>query len=147
MESSKIILVPTDFEEASQSALAKARDLAGRLGLEVVLIHTYTIPVAIYPGFDPIMAPDLTEQIAAAAKRSLETLAAEQGGLRSELRCGDPAAEILRAIEELKPELVVMGTHGRKGVARLFLGSVAEKVVRSSPAPVLMVRAKAHSPA
>ena len=146
MESSKIILVPIDFEEASLSALAKARELAGRLGLEVMLIHAYTIPLAIYPGYEPILAPDLSDQIAATAKRSLETLAAEQGGLRSELRCGDPAAEILRTIEELKPELVVMGTHGRKGLARLFLGSVAEKVVRASPAPVLMVRAKAHSP-
>ncbi len=147
MENLKIILVPIDFEEASLNALAKARELAGRLGLEVMLIHTYTIPLAIYPGFEPIVAPDLSAQIAAAARSSLETLAAEQGGLRSELRCGDPAAEILRAIEEKKPELVVMGTHGRKGLARLFLGSVAEKVVRSSPAPVLMVRAKAHLPA
>jgi nucleotide-binding universal stress UspA family protein len=90
------------------------------------------------------MAPDLTDQIAAAARSSLEKLAAEQGGLRSELRCGDPAAEILRAIDELKPELVVMGTHGRRGLARLLLGSVAEKVVRSSPVPVLTVPARAH---
>ena len=146
MESSKIVLVPIDFEEASLSALAKARELAGRLGLEVMVIHTYTLPVAIYPGFEPIVAPDLSDQIATAARSSLETLAAEQGGLRSELRCGDPAAEILRAIEELKPELVVMGTHGRKGLARLVLGSVAEKVVRSSSAPVLTVRARAHLP-
>ena len=139
--------MPVDFEDASLSALAKARELAARLGLEVMLVHTYILPVAIYPGFEPIMAPDLSDQIAATAKRSLETLAAEQGGLRSELRCGDPAAEILSTIEELKPELVAMGTHGRKGLARLFLGSVAEKVVRASPAPVLMVRAKAHPPA
>lgn len=146
MESSKIILVPIDFEEASMRALAKARELAGRLGLEVMLMHTYTLPIAIYPGFEPIMAPDLSDQIASAARRSLEALAAEQGGLRSELRCGDPAAEILEVIDERSPELVVMGTHGRKGLARLVLGSVAEKVVRSSHAPVLMVRASAHSP-
>jgi nucleotide-binding universal stress UspA family protein len=143
MENSKIVLVPLDFEDASLNALAKARDLADRLGLEVMLLHTYTIPLAIYPGFDPIMAPDLTAQIAKAAKSSLETLAAEQGGLRSLLRCGDPATEILAAIAELKPELVVMGTRGRKGLAHLFLGSVAEKVVRASPAPVLTVHAKA----
>jgi nucleotide-binding universal stress UspA family protein len=143
MESSKIILVPIDFEDASLSALAKARDLAGRLGLEVMLTHTYTIPITIYPGFEPIVAPGLPDQIAAAAKSSLETLAAEQGGLRSVLRCGDPATEILAVIAELKPELVVMGTRGRKGLAHLFLGSVAEKVVRASPAPVLTVHAKA----
>ena len=142
MESSKSILVPVDFEDASLRALAKARDLAARLGLDVVLLHTYTVPVAIYPGFDPIIAPDLTEQIARAAKSSLETLATEQGGLCSVLRCGDPATEILAAIAELKPELVVMGTRGRKGLAHFFLGSVAEKVVRASPAPVLTVHAK-----
>ena len=144
MESSKIVLVPVDFEDVSLSALAKARDLAGRLGLEVVLLHTYTIPVAIYPGFEPIAAPSFADQIAAAAKTSLERLAAEQGGLRSVLRCGDPATEILAVIAELKPELVVMGTQGRTGLAHLLLGSVAEKVVRASPAPVLTVHAKAR---
>jgi nucleotide-binding universal stress UspA family protein len=145
MENAKLILVPIDFEEASLSALAKARDLAARLGLEVMLVHTYTLPVAIYPGFEPITAPGLLDEIAAAARSSLEKLAAEQGGLRSELRCGDPATEILAAIAELKPELVAMGTHGRKGFAHLLLGSVAEKVVRSSPAPVLTIHARAPS--
>jgi nucleotide-binding universal stress UspA family protein len=144
VESSKTILVPIDFEEASLNALATARDLAGRLGLEVVLFHSHSVPVAVYQGFEPIIAPGLLDQIAEAAKSALERLAAEQGGLRSVLRCGEPATEILRAIDELKPELVAMGTHGRKGLTHLLLGSVAEKVVRLSPAPVLTVHAKAH---
>jgi nucleotide-binding universal stress UspA family protein len=144
MESSKTILVPVDFQDASLDALAIARDLAGRLGLEVVLLHVYAIPVVVYPGFDPIIAPGLPEEIAAAAKGALEKLAAEQGGLRALLRAGDPVTEILKAIEETKPAFAALGTHGRKGLAHFFLGSVAEKVIRSSPVPVLTVPARAR---
>ena len=136
------ILVPIDFQDASLDALATARELGGCLGLEVVLLHTYTIPVAVYPGFDPIVAPGLPEEITAAAKSALEKLAADQGGLRSILRAGDPAVEILETIDEIKPALVAMGTHGRKGLAHFLLGSVTEKIVRSSPAPVLTVHAR-----
>jgi nucleotide-binding universal stress UspA family protein len=144
MTGTKTILVPIDFQDASLDALAMARELAGRLGLEVVLLHTYAVPVVVYPGFDPIVAPGLPEEIAAAAKTALDKLAAENGGLRAILRSGDPATEILRAVGELQPELVAMGTHGRKGLAHLLLGSVTEKVVRSSPSPVLTVHAKAR---
>ncbi len=141
MEGSKTILVPIDFQDASLDALAAARALAGRLGLEVLLLHTYTIPVVVYPGFDPIVAPGLPEEIATTAKNALEKLAVEQGGLRSLLRAGDPATEILRAIDELKPAMVAMGTHGRTGLSHLLLGSVTEKIVRASSVPVLTIRA------
>ena len=136
------ILVPIDFQDASLDALSTSRELAGRLGLEVVLLHVYTIPVVVYPGFDPIVSPGLPDEIATAAKNALETLAAEQGGLRSILKAGDPASEILKAIGQLKPALVAMGTHGRKGLAHLLMGSVTEHIVRSSLAPVLTVHAK-----
>lgn len=135
------ILVPVDFQAASLAALATARDLARRLDLSVTLLHVYTIPVVIYPGFDPIITPDLPDQIASAAKAALDKLAAAQGGLTTLLRSGDPATEILAAIEAEEPALVAMGTHGRKGLSHLFLGSIAEKVLRSSPVPVLTVRA------
>ncbi len=142
MEGSKMILVPVDFQDASLDALDMARNLGGRLGLEVVLLHAYTVPVVVYPGFDPIIAPGLPEEIASTAKTALEKLAADQGGLKTVLRAGDPATEILRAVEELKPAMLVMGTHGRTGLAHLFLGSVTEKVIRSSQSPVLTVHAK-----
>jgi len=142
MEGSKTILVPVDFQDASLDALAFARDLAGRLGLEVVLLHTYAIPVVVYPGFDPIVAPGLPDEIASTAKSAVDKLAAESGGLRAIVRAGDPATEILRAIEEQRPALVAMGTHGRTGLSHLLLGSVAEKVVRSSLSPVVTVHAK-----
>jgi nucleotide-binding universal stress UspA family protein len=142
MEGSKTILVPVDFQDASLAALAFARDLGARLGLEVVLMHTYVIPVVVYPGFDPIVAPGLPDEIAATAKSALDQLAAENGGLRTILRAGDPANEVLRVIEQEKPALVTMGTHGRRGLSHLLLGSVAEKIVRSSPVPVLTMHTK-----
>ena len=142
MESSKIILVAVDFQDASLDALATARELASRLGLEVVLLHAYAVPVVIYPGFDPIVAPGLPDEIAATAKSALEKLAEDNGGLRAILRAGDPATEILKAIDEQKPALVALGTHGRTGLAHLLLGSVAEKIVRASPVPVITVHAK-----
>jgi nucleotide-binding universal stress UspA family protein len=142
MDDSKTILVPVDFQDASANALAFARDLAARLGLSVVLMHAYSIPVVVYPGFDPIVAPGLPEEIAQAAKSALQKLAEEQGGLDVILRAGDPATEILRVIEETKPALVAMGTHGRKGLVHLLLGSVTEKVIRSSATPVITIHAK-----
>lgn len=144
MERSKTILVPIDFQDASLEALAFARDLAGRLGLEVVLLHAYAIPVVVYPGFDPIVAPGLPDEIAATAKSAVERLAESAGNLRYILRAGDPATEILKIIDELEPAMVALGTHGRTGLAHLLLGSVAEKVVRSSRVPVLTIHAKPH---
>ena len=144
MERSKTILVPIDFQDASLEALAFARDLAGRLGLEVVLLHAYAIPVVVYPGFDPIVAPGLPDEIAATAKSAVERLAESAGDLRYILRAGDPATEILKVIDELEPALVALGTHGRTGLAHQLLGSVAEKIVRSSRVPVLTIHAKPH---
>ncbi|MEP7121436.1 MAG: universal stress protein [Byssovorax sp.] len=141
MEGSKIILVPIDFEEASVAALAQARDLADTLGFEVVLLHVYAVPATFYSGIAPMMGPGLPEEIRVAAGETLAKLAADHGNLRAILRCGDPTTETLAAIDELSPEMVVMGTHARTGVAHLLLGSVAENVVRKSPVPVLTLRA------
>jgi len=135
-----VILVPVDFEDASHRAVDMARDLAARLGAEPVLLHVYQLPVYTYPGLEPGVLPQFTGEVTAAAKRALEKLAGEVGGLRSVLREGDPATEILAAIDDLAPVMVVMGTHGRRGLTHLLLGSVAEKVVRRSHVPVLTVR-------
>jgi nucleotide-binding universal stress UspA family protein len=141
----KTILVPIDFQDASLDALTTAEELARHLDLEVVLLHTYTIPVVVYPGFDPVVAPGLPGEIATAAREALERLAAEHGGLRTMLRAGEPATVILDTIKELKPALVAMGTHGRSGLSHFLLGSVAEKIVRESATPVLTVHARARA--
>ena len=138
--SADLILVPIDFEESSQKALDLAKELAPRLGAEVVLVHAYQLPVYTYPGLEPGVLPGFHAEVTGAAKRALGQLAERAGGLRSILREGDPATEILAAIDDLGPRMVVMGTHGRRGLSHLFLGSVAEKVVRRSHVPVMTVR-------
>lgn len=134
------ILVPVDFEAASDRALVIAQELAPKLGASVVLVHVYQLPVYSYPGLQPSLLPGFHAEVTQAARRALERRAGEAGDLRAELREGDPATEILAAIEQTRPTLVVMGTHGRGGLAHLFLGSVAERVVRASPVPVMTVR-------
>lgn len=141
MEGSRVILVPIDFEEASVEALGQARTLAETLGFEVVLLHVYAAPAPFYSGIAPMTGPALTEEIRLASAETLERFAAQHGNLRSILRCGDPTTETLAVIEELRPEMVVMGTHAREGLAHLLLGSVAENIVRKSPVPVLTLRA------
>jgi nucleotide-binding universal stress UspA family protein len=141
MEGSKTILVPIDFEEASVEALTQARELAETLGFEVVLLHVYAVPATLYSGIAPMIAPGLSENIRVAAAETLAKFAADHGNLRAILRCGDPTTETLAAIDEMRPEMVVMGTHARTGLAHWLMGSVAENVVRKSPVPVLTLHA------
>jgi nucleotide-binding universal stress UspA family protein len=137
---SSVILVPVDFEQASLKALEVAKELGQKLGWEVVLVHVYQLPIYTYPGLEPSLVPGFHTEVMTAARRALEKLAESAGGLRSALREGEPAREIVAAAEEEKASMIAMGTHGRKGLSHLFLGSVAEKVVRQSPVPVLTVK-------
>ncbi len=139
----KHILVPVDFGEPSQRALREAVSLAQRFASQLTLVHVYEIPVYAYTG-TPYVTTDLFGPIEEAAREHLQrTLVEVQSKVpaaKSVLRRGAPSTEILAAIEELRPDLVVIGTHGRKGVSHALLGSVAEKIVRLSPAPVLTLR-------
>jgi nucleotide-binding universal stress UspA family protein len=139
--SKKTILVPIDFQDASHEALALARELGARLGMEIVLLHVFSIPVVVYPGFEPILAPGLPQDIAIVAQQALDALARSAGSPQTMLASGDPAAEILKVIETTRPAFVIMGTHGRKGLSHLFMGSVAEHVIRASSSPVITVHA------
>jgi universal stress protein A len=138
------ILVPLQFDDGSLPALRLARDLALRDHAKLVLLHVLPLREAAFSEQHYCAV----EQTAGAeawaedeARRKLEAAAVE--ALRSEVpyatvtRVGDPVGEILRAEKELGVDLVVMATHGRKGVWRVALGSVVEKVVRSSTCPVL----------
>jgi nucleotide-binding universal stress UspA family protein len=135
-----VILVPVDFEAASMKALGIAKDFAARLGGEVVVLHVYQLPVYTYPGLEPALMPGFHAEVTSAAERAVRALAQQEGNLRAVLRQGDPAQEILTAAEELEASMIVMGTHGREGLAHLILGSVAERVLRKSSVPVLSVR-------
>ena len=140
MAVSNLFLVPIDFEPASLKALGIAKDLASRMGGEVVVVHVYQLPVYTYPGLEPSLMPGFHAEVTSAAERAVGSLAQSEGNLRAVLRQGDPTTEILAAADELKASMIVMGTHGRQGLAHLILGSVAERVLRKSSVPVLSVR-------
>ena len=145
MNNFKHILVPTDFEKASAGALELATTLAQAFNSKVTLLHVWELP--IYPYMDFMLNSDVITRVEdAAVKRlasALEKLRQVSPAAESRLKTGRPWQGILDTIQELKPDLVVMGTHGRRGVGHAILGSVAEKVVRLSHVPVLTVHAPA----
>lgn len=135
-----VILVAVDFDGGAREAIEYAKAEAARMGAEVVLVHAYQLPEYAYPGFEPAPAvlPVLSNEVQAAAKKALEELAHEHD-VRGIVRGGDAAEEILATARETGAELIVMTTHGRKGLSHLLLGSVTEKVIRKSRVPVLVV--------
>lgn len=144
MKQFKHILVPVDFEASADQALEVAIGLAQAFEAKLTLLHVWEIP--IYPYMEFMLN---SEVIAGVEDRAVALLADKLAQVRktlpnaeSKLKTGLPWGGILDAIKEVAPDLVVMGTHGRRGVSHLVLGSVAEKVVRLSPAPVLTVRPK-----
>ncbi|MFC3477022.1 universal stress protein [Halobacterium litoreum] len=140
------ILVPTDGSDATREAVEHAVDLAAE---HDATIHAlYVVNSASFAGLPmdsswESVASMLNEE-GASALDDVETLADEHGvAVERALVDGNPSREIVRYAEEEGCDLVVMGTHGRGGIDRLLLGSVAEKVVRSSSVPVLTVRVDA----
>jgi len=144
------ILVPTDGSAEGECAVAHALDLAA---VHDAAVHTlYVVDTARYAGM-PMEASwegigELLQDDADEAVAAVEDLAAETDvDVDSAVVEGTPSREIIRYAEENDCDLVVMGTHGRGGIDRLLLGSVAEKVVRGCAVPVLTVRIDGDVPA
>lgn len=141
----KTILVPTDFGEASHAALAYAVELAKALGAEVVVLHTYEIPMMGFPDGTLVATAELTTRVLNGAQQGLDqavkSYAAAGVPLRSLVKQGETWRTIVETIDEVSADLIVMATHGRRGLPRALLGSVAEKVVRTATCPVLTVHA------
>jgi nucleotide-binding universal stress UspA family protein len=139
------ILVAHDFGDASDAALKYAIDLAEKLGARVTIVHAYEIPVYGFAEGVALTA-DVSGQIRAVTSEALDRIvhAAARPGvdIHGTLRQGPAWSEITAAATELHADLVVIGTHGRRGLAHALLGSVAEKVVRTAPCPVLTVHGK-----
>jgi nucleotide-binding universal stress UspA family protein len=127
------ILCPIDFDDGSMQALDVAAKMAQESDATLYLMHV-------------IFGP-LTKPVEESNRTAIEKLAREHldTTVRREvvIQNGEPGAAILAAADNLEVDLIAMATHGRKGVAHLFLGSVAERVVRGSKQPVLIVRPKA----
>jgi len=137
------ILVPIDFSESSEKAAAAAAALSAKDGATVHLLHAYVIPVeparlalAISQPYLDQFVRESTEHLKALAER--QCAGAVLGPLLVE--SGDPREVILETARKLNADLIVMGTHGRRGLSRAVIGSVAENVVRTAPCSVLVVR-------
>jgi nucleotide-binding universal stress UspA family protein len=144
------ILVPTDFGRSSLTALTYGAEFAGRFGAELTLLHVVQDLALLMPDAllaAPVPAPAV-EQLTQAARQALESLVRDQKlealAPKTEVRTGAPFVEIIACARETDTDLIVMGTHGRGGLAHVLLGSVAEKVVRKAPCPVLTVRHPEH---
>jgi nucleotide-binding universal stress UspA family protein len=137
------IIVPHDFSETANRALEYGLGLAERLGASVTVVHAYEIPVYGFPE-GPVVTTEMAGQIEKASRSAMDALAkrAKRPGVEVSfaLRQGPAWSEIQAVAKETKADLVVIGSHGRRGLSRALLGSVAEKVVRTAPCPVLTVR-------
>ena len=136
------ILVAHDFSDNAEPALAYAVSLAEKFRARLTLMHAYERPAYSYPE-SLVEDFDFETKVDRAAARALEGVAAR---VRSAaipvtvlLRKGTPSVEIVAAAEQANADLIVMGTHGRRGLSRALVGSVAETVVRTAPCPVLTV--------
>jgi nucleotide-binding universal stress UspA family protein len=143
------ILVPHDFSASADHAAAIARDEAKLRGAKLVLLHVIELPYQLQPETvivqDATGAPvNLREYALRSADAHVHDIAQGfvRGGVQTTpvIRFGNPVDEILKVIDEHRVDLVAMGTHGRTGLAHLLVGSVAERVVRTSKVPVLTVR-------
>jgi universal stress protein A len=129
-----------DFDQNSLAAVSVAAELAQKDNATLYLLHV----VHLHPAVEPVLSFGEAE---AKARTKLEQISHQKlkAGTRYELHVvtGDPAVEVLQLAARLSIDLIVMATHGRKGLRRLVLGSVAERVVREAPCPVLTVKRKA----
>jgi nucleotide-binding universal stress UspA family protein len=134
------IMCPVDFTENSLVALDRAAELARHFGAKLILVHA--IPLVAQFGSFPLPASVYAEQEKSARARLAEIAGKKLGnvGHESIVFIGDVVGGILQAIVQFKPDLLVMATHGRGAVAHIFLGSVAEAVVRKADCPVLTIR-------
>jgi len=147
MPSIKCILCPVDFSEASAHALAYAREIATQFQANIKLLHVIQLPAHPLDTNDLMPLEEFENEYASRFQKQLDQLVQEQHDKGVEVEAmqttGLPHDEIIQAAGELQADMIIMGTHGRTGLAHFLIGSVAERVVRMSPIPVLTVRAPA----
>lgn len=146
MSQIKRLLVPTDFSATSDRAVNYAIDMAARLGTSVHLMHVLGEPshASLYPDGHFVELATLRRRIIEDAETQLAGLAARfvSAGVvvTTHVMFGNPASSVVQQALLRGMDLIIIGTHGRSSVGHLLLGSVAERVARTAPCPVLMVR-------
>ena len=140
----RTILFPTDFSEASRDAFLYASSLARDTGAKLLIIHVEE-PVVPYMGEEmyvprkAVVNPELEKMLA-------EVVPADEAvPYEHMVLAGSPATELLRIAKERGADFIVLGTHGRTGISRLLVGSVAEEVLRRAECPVLTVKSSASA--
>jgi nucleotide-binding universal stress UspA family protein len=140
----KTILVPTDFSECSEAAVKYGAALAQTFGARLHLLNVVQDPYTLPWGADGFAAPigDMLAEWEAQAKSRLTEIVPATAAATAVVttRVGSPYAEIVRYAAQQRIDLIVLGTHGRGALGHILLGSVAERVVRTAPCPVLTVR-------
>jgi len=146
----KSVLCPVDFSDSSEHALTYAIALTQSYDATLKLLHVVQPPLMSVPG-DPMVpefSSDVMQDIAAASQRRLDEIAAKAreqvSDVEAEIATGSPFVEIITFAKDQDVDLIVIGTHGRTGLAHVMIGSVAEKVVRKAPCPVLTVKHPEH---
>ena len=145
----KKILFPTDFSEGSDNALPYAADMAKHYGAKLCVLHVIQDIAEATGWYVPHVSLDeLYRDIEKNAAKEMDRYGVEElRGIKDIERIvvkGRPYEKILKFAGENKADLIVIGTHGRKGLDRVIFGSTAEKVVRDAPCPVLSVRLPSH---
>jgi nucleotide-binding universal stress UspA family protein len=144
----KKILCATDFSELSYEAIKAASELALQFSAELCLLHVVSPVPLIAPVVDPTMVvmPVDQEEQGISSKKLLDEVAqkwiSEKLNVHPMIAHGQAADQITRVAEEENADLIILGTHGRKGLDHIIFGSVAEKVVRTSQLPVLTIQAQ-----
>lgn len=138
----KNIIVATDFGEIAEHAVDRAVHLAKEVGAKVTLLHVAQMPPYYYGAYaEGLSWP--TDELEGAARRALDKALARAKETypltEALLVVGVPQRRIVDTAVEREADLLVIGTHGRRGLARALLGSVAERVVRTAPMPVLTI--------
>jgi len=140
------ILVPMDGSKTAEGVLPHAKALAYSEGAQLILLTVAANPALDYAFSDPGIAQRAEEEQQSRSKKYIAEVEAQlkAAGFKVStlLRIGAVADVILQTAEELQVDVIAMSTHGRTGPARWLLGSVAERVVRNSKVPVLLIRAK-----
>ena len=136
----KKILVPVDFSENSKKILDAAGYFSEACGAELHVVFV----VQSFDDYSGFFVPHMPvakfeEEMVQAAEQKMDKFLADQKNVKASVLVGDVAEEIIRHADESSMDMIIMGTHGYKGLEKVMFGSVAEKVVRSSPCPVLTI--------
>lgn len=146
----RTILVPTDFSASSDAALDYAIDIASILGASITVLHAFELPEIWFPDGVVVATSDVAARISNEAQAGLDRAVARGTSrgvqLTPVLKQGEARTTILEVVDTVGADLIVMGTHGRRGLAHFLLGSVTEATLRTAKVPVLTIHARPQTP-